>query len=65
MREALLAQALPPAVDARGGELCGVTVDTDVDPALVVLQVIDPVGDRVPQILVLEVVRDQGGSGAS
>lgn len=57
MRVALSAEVLPPSADARGSELRGVAVDPDVDPALVACEVEHPVGDRVPEILVLEVVR--------
>ena len=43
-------------------QLSGVAIHADVDPALIAGEVEHPIGDRVPEILVLEVVRaDQRG----
>src|SRR5450759_3857024 len=42
---ALLAEVFPPAQDRVDRELGGVVVDPDVDPAPVVGEVVDPVGD--------------------
>jgi len=53
---ALLAEVFPPAQDRVDRELGGVVVDPDVDPAPVVGEVVDPVGDRLPELLVFEVV---------
>jgi hypothetical protein len=47
----------PPAPDRGDGELRGVVIDSDADPALVVRDVLDPVGDRRP-VPVHEVVDD-------
>lgn len=47
---------LPPAADARCGEVCRVVVDADTHPALVVRDIVDPVGNRLAQLLVLKVV---------
>jgi hypothetical protein len=57
LRVALLTKMLPPVLDRGGRELGGVAVDADVDPALVAGEIEDPVGDRVSQLLVREVVR--------
>jgi hypothetical protein len=51
-----LAQVLPPIDDRVDREGRGVAGDPDTDPALIGGQVIDAVGDRVPELLVLEVV---------
>jgi len=47
--EALGSKVLPPALDRGDGELGGVVVDRDLNPAPVVGEVIDPVGDRLAQ----------------
>lgn len=47
---------LPPGKDRVDREGRGVLDDPDRDPALICDQVIDPVGDRVAQQLVFEVV---------
>ena len=54
--EALAAEVLPPASDRVDRERGGVVVDPDLDPTLVVGEVVDPVGDRLAEFLVLEVV---------
>lgn len=54
--ESLAAEVLPPAFDRRDRELGGVVIDTDVDPALVVSEIVDPVGDRFAEFLVGEIV---------
>src|SRR5262249_12643924 len=46
----------PPAADRLRGKLCRVMVNPDTDPASVVCQVRDPVGNGVSQLLVLEVI---------
>src|SRR4051794_9847448 len=48
---------LPPALDRSDGELGGVMVDADRDPALVTADVVDAIRDRLAQLLVDEVVR--------
>ena len=55
VRVAGLAEVLPPADDRVDGELGGLAGDADADPPLVGGEVIDAVGDRVPELLVLEV----------
>ena len=50
------ADLLPPAPDAVDGEGCRVVVDTEIDPAVVGGQVIDPVGDGAAQFRDQEVV---------
>ena len=62
---ALAAEVLPPAADRGDGELGGVVVDPDADPALVVGEVVDPVGDRLAELLVEEVVTRTGIGGPS
>jgi hypothetical protein len=54
--EALAAEVLPPASDRVDRERGGVVVDPDLDPTLVVGEVVDPVGDRLAELSVLEVV---------
>ena len=56
LRVARRAELLPPALDRGDRELGGVVVDPDADPALVVGEVVDAVGDRLAQFLVFEVV---------
>jgi hypothetical protein len=51
-----LTEVLPPADDRVDGELGGIAGDPDRHPPLIGHQVIDAVGDRVPELLVLEVV---------
>ena len=46
-RVALRAEVLPPAADRVDCELGGVVIDPDIDIALVELEVIDPVRDRL------------------
>ena len=46
----------PPAPDARTGELGGVVVDANADPALVAAQIIDSLGDGPTQPLVRKVL---------
>jgi hypothetical protein len=53
---ALVSEVLPPAADRVDRELGRVVVDADVDVALVELEVVNAVGDRLPELLVLEVV---------
>ena len=55
-RVARPAEVLPPGADARDRELSGVVVDPDRDPAGVVGEVVDAVGDRLAELRVLEVV---------
>ncbi len=59
VRVALCAELLPPAADRLDGELGGVVVDPDVDPADVVGEVVDAVGGGLAQlgVGVAEVVR--------
>src|SRR4029077_18538776 len=47
---------LPPAPEARHGELSGVMVDADADPPLVPPPIVDPFGDGLAQLLVREVL---------
>ncbi len=49
--EALGSEVLPPALDRGDGELGGVVVDPDLNPAPVVSEVIDPVGIALPSSL--------------
>ena len=53
---ARLTETLPPAFEGGGGELGGVVVDADADPALVRPQVRDTVGDRLAQLRIEEIV---------
>ena len=46
----------PPAPDTHTGELGGVVVDANADPALVAAQIIDSLGDRLTQPLVRKVL---------
>ena len=43
------AHPLPPAANAIDGELRGVVIDADADPALVVEQVVDAIGNGFAQ----------------
>jgi hypothetical protein len=54
--ETLPAHLPPPTQNARGGELRGVMIDPDADPALVARQVVDPIGNRLAQFLIDKVV---------
>ena len=56
VRVALRAELLPPVNDRANRELGGVARDPDAHPSLVCGQVVNAVGDRVPESLVLEVV---------
>ena len=56
VRVAVRAEVLPPADDRVDRELGGIAGDPDADPALVRGQVVDAVRDRVPELLVLEVM---------
>ena len=56
VRVALGSEVLPPGADRVDRELGGVVVDADVDIPLVELEVVDAVGDRLAELLVLEVV---------
>src|SRR5271165_3188265 len=51
-----LPDRLPPAADRGDGERAGVVVGADVDPAGVRGQVVDPVGHRLAQLLISEVM---------
>ena len=48
-RESLRSHALPPAPQAGGGKLRRVMIDAHADPALVMEQVIDAIGNRLAQ----------------
>ncbi len=50
------AELHPPADDRADRELRGVAGDPDADPPLVGAEVVDAVGNRVPELLVLEVM---------
>ncbi len=56
VRVASFAEVLPPRQDRVHGELRGIARDSYADPTLVGGQVIHPIGDRVPELLVLEVM---------
>src|SRR5437588_7717302 len=56
VRIALFAELRPPVEDRVHGKRGRVARDPDRDPTFVGDQVIDAVGDRVPELLVLEVV---------
>jgi hypothetical protein len=47
---------LPPVTNRVDSELRGVVVDPDVHPALIGGYVVYPIGDRLAELLVLEVV---------
>jgi hypothetical protein len=46
----------PPPSNARRGELGGVMIDTHTDPTFVARQIVDTVGNRLPQVLLGKVV---------
>jgi hypothetical protein len=56
VRVALAAEVLPPRADRVDRERAGVVRDANADHPLVGVDVVHAVGDRVPQLLVLEIV---------
>ena len=57
LRVAGLAHVPPPLADALHGELGGVTAHPDVDPAFVLADIVDPIGDRLGYFRVREIMR--------
>ena len=54
--EAAAAHACPPATDTVGGEVRRVVVDPDADPALIIANIVNAVGNHLPQRLVCKVM---------